>query len=273
MKQHKCLLFIQTMIFLGIMGLPSCQQTKIWKHAKTIDLQDVAPIGVTFFDTKIWLADGDNNRVVSIDESGKKQQVYTDFERPMHLTSDDNNLYIPEYGSDKIVKITNGQKNTIILTDSLDAPAGVAVFKDEMAIADFYHHRILYFDGKKWTSFGKEGKKQSEFYYPTDVHITNDYIYIADAYNNRVQIWDKELKFIQAIGSTEKMNAATGIYVTNEQLFVTDFENNRVLIYSLNGELHQIIDEYLSKPTDILVVDGKMYVTNYKGKNLQVFQP
>jgi len=32
------------------------------------------------------------------------------------------------------------------IPDSLDAPAGVALYEEEIAIADFYNHRILYFN-------------------------------------------------------------------------------------------------------------------------------
>ena len=35
------------------------------------------------------------------------------------------------------------------------------------AIADFYNHRILFGNKGDWISFGKEGKAEGEFYYPT----------------------------------------------------------------------------------------------------------
>jgi len=93
-------------------------------------------------------------------------------------------------------------------------------------------------EGKDLT-FGKKGKTNGEFYYPTDIQFANDLIYVADAYNHRVQVFDKSAKFKQSIGEEDNMNAATGIYVTDQEIAVTDFENSRVLVYSLSGKLLQ----------------------------------
>ena len=56
------------------------------------------------------------------------------------------------------------------------------------------------------------------------MQITEHSIWVADAYNNRVQVFDKSGNFGQVIGAEAKMNAATGIYVTDSELMVTDFE-------------------------------------------------
>ncbi len=259
-------------LFVCILLLSACQSNKEWTYLKTIDLADSTPIGLTAYQGNIWIADGDHNRLVELDKEGNIKNKLEGWERPMHLDSDAQTLYIPEYGSDKIIQWNNGQKSFMSITDSLDAPAGISVYKNEKAIADFYNHRILYFNGTKWISFGKEGKAQGDLYYPTDVQITTSKIYVADAYNNRVQVFDKTGKALQVIGQTERMNAATGIYVSNKQVFVTDFENDRVLIYDLEGNLQQSINQGLNKPTDLLIIEKELYIANYKGKNLMVYQ-
>lgn len=247
----------------------SCSETEQkWILSETIDLGQITPIGFTFHKDNIWIADGDHNQLVEINTDGTILQTITEFERPMHLDSDDSTLYIPEYGSDQIMKFENGQKSILEIPDSLDAPAGVAVYKNEIAIADFYKHRILFFNGQKWMSFGKEGKKRGELYYPTDVQILSNKIVVADAYNNRVQVFDKKGKSMSVIGEEQKMNAATGVFADESEIFITDFENNRVLIFNHNGELLQTIDEQLEKPTEVLKVDDTLYIANYKGKNI-----
>ncbi len=94
---------------------------------------------------------------------------------------------------------------------------------------------------------------------------------MADAYNNRVQVFDKSGTFLKKFGEAEKMNASTGIYVSKEQLFVTDFENNRVLIYDHEGVLQQELSENIEKPTDMILVDGKLYVANYKNNRVNIY--
>ncbi|GAK93923.1 cell surface protein [Nonlabens ulvanivorans] len=152
----------------------------------------------------------------------------------------------------------------LVLQDSLDAPAAISIFEDEIAIADFYPNRVLYYNGEQWISIGTEGKELGQLYYPTDVQITENYIYIADAYNHRAQVFDKTGNAIAIIGADQKINAATGIYVTDEEIFLTDFENGRILVFDMKYQLKQIIETNIDKPTDLFVQDGMMYIINYR---------
>jgi DNA-binding beta-propeller fold protein YncE len=254
---------------LGCVVLFSCTKTdKEWQPFETIELGKITPIGFAFIADNIWIADGDHNQLVEVNQKGEIQNTVVGFERPMHIDSKDGVLYIPEYGSDQIIKYGNGKRALLSLSDSLDAPAGVAVFNQEIAIADFYNHRIVYFDGQKWFSFGKEGKGKGELYYPTDVQILTDKIVVADAYNNRIQIFDKSGNSLRIIGEEQKMNAATGLYADDNGIWVTDFENDRVLVYQHDGTLSQIIEKGIDKPTDILVRNQHLYIANYKGRNI-----
>ncbi len=242
-----------------------------WHPNRVIDLGRASPIGLTFSEDKVWLADGDNNKLIAIDRSGKQLESKSGFERPMHIDAEGNKLYVPEYGKDQITIISPQGSSALKLNEKLDAPAGVDVSNGQVAIADFYNHRVLYTLGTDWKSLGKKGKASGEFHYPTDVQWAGDRLYVADAYNNRVQVFDREGIHLLTIGQAEQMNASTGIFVSDDQLFVTDFENNRLLIYDLKGALQQIIAEGLEKPTDVLLIDEELWVTNYKGNSISVF--
>ncbi len=254
---------------LGCLFLFSCESKK-WKKIKSIDLEGIHPIGLTYFKENIWVSDGDNNRLIKLTKEGKIENTI-DFERPMHLSSDDSSIYIPEYISDRVIRLVNGKKIDLILQDSLDAPSAVDISGNNLVIADFYNHRILFFDGQNWFKFGKEGHNIGEFYYPTDVQFKNDKIYVADAYNNRVQVFDKTGQFLQVIGEKDNINAGTGLYVSDKEVFISDFENSRILIYNLKGELKQIIDQDLDKPIDLLLIGKYLYIANYKGKRFEVY--
>jgi len=256
-----------------IYSISSCNNdTKEWSYVKTIDLGSTTPIGLTALEGHLWVSDGDNNQLVHLDSEGKVLFKEEGFERPMHIASDGKSIYVPEYGKDQITIFNGKERSQLNLVDSLDAPAGIHIEDGQIAIADFYNHRILFKNQNEWISFGKEGKADGEFYYPTDVHIANNKIYVADAYNNRIQVFDTEGNHKMTIGKEEKINAATGIYVSSSQVFITDFENDRVLVYDLEGKLVQEITEELEKPTDILLENESLYIANYKGKNLMVFK-
>ena len=244
---------------------------KEWVLSKTIQLDGVNPIGLTQVNGSIWLSDGDHNRLVKIDEEGEITETIDSLDRPMHIDAIKETIFIPEYGKDAIETVDKKGRFVMQVSDSLDAPAGVSVYKNERAIADFYNNRVLYFDGANWISFGKEGKAEGEFYYPTDVQITKDKIWVADAYNNRVQAFDKKGAFLQMMGQDQKMNAATGIFVSENEVFVTDFENNRVLVFDMSGVLLQILKDQIEKPTDMMIKDDMLYIINYRNGKLNLF--
>jgi len=256
--------------------LLSCEQPhieKTWQYAETITLDEIHPIGLTETSEGIWLSDGDHKRLVLIDAKGATVKTIDSLERPMHISSFGDELLIPLYGQDEVLRRKGDALNAISIADSLDAPAGVWQEGSAIAIADFYSHRILLTqDGSNWISFGKEGKGDGEFYYPTDVHLHNDSLWVADAYNNRIQLFDKNGKFLQMIGVAEEMNAATGIYVSENELFVTDFENNRVLVYNHQGELIQELKSKISKPTDVMLSDGTLVIANYRKAELAMYK-
>ncbi len=261
---------------LALVFLLSCAEkeevAKSWQLTKAIPITGVNAIGMAVTSEGIWLSDGDHNRLVLIDEEGKTIRTIDSLDRPMHIGNEGDVLFVPQYGNDEVSIFDQGKKEALVLSDSLDAPAGVSSYNQEKAIADFYNNRILYSkDGKEFISFGKEGKAAGDFYYPTDVQITENEIWVADAYNNRVQVFDKKGTFLKMIGNDQNMNAATGIFVGATELFVTDFENSRVLVFDHEGGLKQILSDSVEKPIEVIQYEGQLLVSNYRNSQLLVF--
>ncbi|MDA8568940.1 NHL repeat-containing protein [Flavobacteriaceae bacterium] len=271
MRQVK---YIFSIVLVAVVTLVSCERkappTQQWVLEKTIELPGVNPIGIGVFEQQFWLSDGDHNRLVAVDTTGLLTDSITGLDRPMHIDATAAGLWVPQYGSDTIAqfKLPSKFPLPLILKDSLDAPASISVFGQERAIADFYNHRILYFNGMDWISIGTEGKEAGQFYYPTDVQITADHIWVADAYNNRIQLFNKQGAFVRIIGADQKMNAATGLFVSENQVFVTDFEHHRLLVFFKDGQLAQVIEAGLEKPIDAIIHEEKLYVIDYKKQQM-----
>ncbi len=242
-----------------------------WFYEKTIKLDGISPVGLVVTADGFWIADSDHNRIIKTDLEGNVMESYDNLQRPMHISYFNNTLYFPEYTSDTIRTLQNGQIGSIDIPEKPDAPAGVEVAENLIAVADFYNGRIiLQKDGQNKT-FGAKGNQAGELNYPTDVQWFNNKLYVADAYNHRVQVFDENGEVLKVIGEAEKMNASTGLYTNENQLVVTDFENNRVLTYTPEGELKHIISEHLNKPVDVFIYSNKLYVANYKGKSIAIF--
>ncbi len=263
---------------LSLLFLNACTPKHYqWVHEQSIPLKDIGPIGVvpdSENSQHLWVSDSDNNRVVKMDMEGSILVEHKDMARPMHIVQYEGKLYVPEYSSDTISVIQPDNKiSTQTIPEQPDAPAGIDVTANQIAVADFYNHRIIYQNGDKNQTFGKKGKGKGEFHYPTDLQFVGDKLYIADAYNNRIQVFDLDGNHLQTIGEGDGMNAATGIYVSETQLLVTDFENSRILAYDLEkGELQQLIEQHLDKPTDVFVKENTLYVTNYHSKDISIFK-
>ncbi|MEO1436445.1 MAG: NHL repeat-containing protein [Bacteroidota bacterium] len=264
-------MFKQYYLALFLLVLISCNQAQPWEVINFMELGDITPIGLVRLDGDFWISDGDNNQIVQVASDGTILKSLEGFERPMHLAEAKGKLYIPEYGADQITVLQDTSRSIYPVQEKLDAPAGVAVYEKELGLVDFYNHRVLFFNGTDWISFGQKGKEDGSFDYPTDLHISADKIYIADAYNHRVQVFNKQGEHLLTFGEEEAMNAATGLTVHDQRVFVTDFENDRILIYNLDGQFIQSIDE-VRKPTDVLFDQNKLYVAHFQDNAIGVYQ-
>lgn len=244
-----------------------------FQWVKTFELDSLSPIGMAVYQHQLWLSDGDNNRLVALDSAGHITQIITNFERPMHLDANEQGLYVPEYGKDTISIVqATGKQGILEIGLPLDAPAGVSLQGSKVALADFYNHRVVYTTNQQqWKSLGSKGKGQGQFHYPTDVQWTPQELFVADAYNHRVQVFDHQGQYLRTIAEKDSLNAATGLHVSDTLLAVTDFEQNRVLIYNTAGKRLQIIAGGLDKPTDVLFWKGNLYVLNYGSGALQCY--
>lgn len=263
-----------TIVFIVFSFVATCisknEIKKEWVYQKTVSIENVNPIGIAQRGNELWLSDADHNRLVQINNQGEILNTIEDLDRPMHIAANENELFIPQYGSDTIAVI-NEKRSVLAIDLKLDAPAGVAVYNNEKAIADFYNNCILYYNGNKWSAFGEVGNANGQFYYPTDVQITENEIWVADAYNHRVQVFDKQMNFLRVIGWDQGMNAATGIFISEDEVFVTDFENDRILIFDHEGILKQELKDFIYKPTDMHIKDGILYTLNYRQATINIY--
>jgi DNA-binding beta-propeller fold protein YncE len=267
------LIIVTCLTFMACKNVNKDANTAHFTYDRNISLDSFGIVGIAAAaeDGFLWLADADNNRLIKISVDGQVQETADGFDRPMHIMLSDGSILVAEYGADIIRSFHHDTRDTLVFSEIFDAPSGIDVSGTKKVVADFYNHRVVYTDGDQNLTFGEKGEGPGQFTYPTDVQFSADKIWVADAYNHRVQVFDLQGKHLQTIGEAEQMNAATGLFVDAQYLYVTDFENSRIFIYDLTGKLMQTIDQNLDKPSDVLVVNNKMYVVNYHGRYLSLF--
>ena len=87
--------------------------------------------------------------------------------------------------------------------------------------------------------FGKhseEGSLPGVFWYPTAIAINpvNNYNYICDFWNNRVQVFNKSFEFVFQF--SKKMNSPAGICIKQNKVYVTQNGSHCLNVYSTEGK-------------------------------------
>jgi len=247
-----------------------CTRENQWVFEKKITLDDsIRPMGIAKAPEGLWISDPDNSKVILINENGEVVQVLPAIARPMQIDMSGQSIFIPDFASDTIWIYNENEITFLETNETFDAPAGISVMNNMVAIADFYNHRVLLIKNGINIQVGKEGRTDGLLYYPTDVELTNDNVVVADAYNNRVQVFDLNGNFLKVIGWQEDIKVATGVDVSDDKIYVTDYYGGRVLIYDFEGTLLEIFEGHFNKPTDILV-DNNRFVRFTKKNAIEV---
>ncbi|WP_038247057.1 NHL repeat-containing protein [Ghiorsea bivora] len=257
----------------------------------------------------VYVTDVRNKRVQKFTESGEFIMFIGQdlFEKPSGIGIGlHNTVWVTDYDLDQIFQFNaNGDLLTVWgnAGDKLgefESPVDVAVNgAGQVYVVDQYHHRIQVFtpDGHFIRTWGKQGKvnvvrsalnfivtdgHKGEFYYPSRIVIgLDDRVYVSDAYNNRVQIFDASGSFLQSIGGIGlwggRFRVTSGIAVgKNGNLFVADFYNNRIQHFDRSGHFIEAWggtenqSNKLSGPTGVAVnQDGQVYIADWGNHRIQ----
>ncbi len=162
----------------------------------------------------------------------------------------------------------------------LNEPRDVAFGPDcHYAVADFRNYRVAVFDQKDnlITQFGEKGNKISQFEDPCGIDFSKDnFIYVADTFNQRVQKYDASGNIVWTAGyrfcyPMDVVAASDGIWVSNtsmHELIKLDFNGKMTAkIVGAKGS-----KSALQKPVGIaLDTEENIYVADSLNKEIKVF--
>lgn len=109
-------------------------------------------------------------------------------------------------------------------------------------VSDFGNKRIQKFssNGEYVTHWGNSGKQVGDFYNPSGIAVSGDFVFVADRDLNRIQKFSLDGEFIQAWGkkgvAEGQFMYPGGIAANNDFLYVIDTGNQRIQIFSYDGE-------------------------------------
>ena len=146
--------------------------------------------------------------------------------------------------------------------------------------------RVTPFQLKPVSAFGEQGSSVGKFSCPWGVAVNaNDEIAVTDQFNNRVQIFSSEGKFLRSFGkkgdNAGELNNLRGIrFHNNGNIFVADSFNHRIQIFSGEGKFvgsfggEGELDSQLNNSFGLSVdSEGNIIVADAGNKLIKIFSP
>ena len=181
---------------------------------------------------------------------GKEGQAPGELWYPWGVAIDENTnlIYIAE-GSDtcrvSIFSETGEFINTFTHRD-MRAPHGIAIHRNNLYVTDDRVHAVFQFkieiDMRLVAKLGSEGSGIGQFNCPRGLTVsTNGDVFVADRYNNRIQILDDSLHFQREI-THQIMKYPRDVKLTSDEVYVPCEVSPYILVFSHAGEkIRQLI--------------------------------
>jgi sugar lactone lactonase YvrE len=175
-------------------------------------------------------------------------------------------------------------------------PRHIAIYADYLYVADAYNHRVQIFDVTSPAAItyvatigvtGSSGSDNTRLNWPQGVAVDANKIYVADANNFRVQIFDRTTRVYQstlgagtagtgnnqfALPRDVEVDSAGNIYVadeTNQRVQQFDSGLTYVRTYGTTGVPYLTDGSHYNQPSGIAIAsDGSIYLTEAVGQRL-----
>ena len=133
-------------------------------------------------------------------------------------------------------------------------------------------------------SFGSRGTGPGQFKRPGSIAVNkrNGKIAIADPYNHRVHLFDRECKYLRTIGDkgldAERINFPLSVeFTTSDEVIIIHGElmkTSKMFLFTEQGNFIKAIGQHLSFPRSVSVRDdGHMIVCDWADNSVKVLSP
>ncbi len=248
------------------------------------------PISIFVKNGTLFVSDTGNDRVYEMDgnEIGKKIGPSSGVNKLTGQRSiwidEEGRIFIANKGESRVQIYEGSNINMEGYSGSSGEflnPYAFVPYDDVYYVLDGSNDRIYYYD----TSFryqgyaGEPGNFNLQFSRPSDMWAANGKIYVADTYNDRIQVLTTDFEYVDSFGTGRgglKLSQPEGIYVGSDRVYVADTANHRIVVFSMSGYPIETFgsqgdgnDEFES-PTDVFVEGDKMYVADsYNGRVME----
>jgi tripartite motif-containing protein 71 len=214
------------------------------------------PAGAAFSeDGKLYVADVYNHRIKIFDASGALIGGWGGlgtakgrFRFPHDVALSGDEVFVSDTGNNRIQVFSRDGRFRRSFGSvgsgrgQLNEPQGISAEGDLVAVADTGNERVTLFSaaGEPAGSFGESGHGDAQFDVPSDVAVDARHnIYVSDSYNNRIQKFDHDGRFLKAWGGwgsySGLLATPASISLAGDRLFVADVINHRIQVFDTEG--------------------------------------
>ncbi len=133
-------------------------------------------------------------------------------------------------------------------------------------------------------SWGQKGDANGEFNEPTGIALSKEEIFVSDARNARIQVFDYSGNFKRTFGhtgnKTEKLGRPMNLAIHANELYVADYFNDQIKIYSLLGTYQRSIGDAGEGPGEFnapvgvdVAKNGDLYIADFYNQRIQHLKP
>lgn len=129
-------------------------------------------------------------------------------------------------------------------------------------------------------SWGEKGSGPGQLNDPTGIAVTDSEVFVSDARNGRIQVFDHEGLFRREFGTegnyVGELGRPMNLTIHNEKLYVPEYMNDRIQVFSLAGEPLEVIGAageepgHFNAPGGVAVADnGDLFVADFYNHRVQ----
>ncbi|OLF85334.1 NHL repeat-containing protein [Marinobacter sp. C18] len=129
-------------------------------------------------------------------------------------------------------------------------------------------------------TWGEKGSGAGQFNDPTGVAVTDTEVFVSDARNGRIQVFDHQGRFKRAFGTPGdelgELGRPMNLTIHNDKLYVPEYMNDRIQVFSLAGEPLRIIGSpgkgpgQFNAPGGVAVANGgDLFVADFYNHRVQ----
>ncbi len=197
-----------------------------------------------------------------------------------------NRIYLADSVLKKVF-ILDREGNFVRTVNGLERPTGIAFHRGtkRLFVADALGHKIAAYDaeGTLLFTFGKRGKENGEFNYPSHLAVHGDTLYVNDTMNFRIQSFDLQGRYLRSFGrlgdGSGDFAQPKGIGVDPEgHIYVADALFDRIQIFDPAGRFLLAFGSQGNGfgefwlPMGIFIYGTKIFVADSYNQRVQVFE-